>query len=81
MSLIDHLFLKNEGNYVFFFQISSHLTSTVTLRAFLNIYRVSQKDACFSKFNNMHNLLFDDREGKIVGNIDFEYIYKQSGVF
>ena len=37
------------------------------------IYRVSKKDARFSKLKNIPNLLSDDRERNIIQNIDFSY--------
>ena len=37
------------------------------------IYRVSKKHARFSKLKNIPNLLSDDKERKIIQNIDFSY--------
>ena len=54
------------------FQISGHVAS-VTLRIF-KTYRVSQiKDPSFSKLKKMPNLPSDNREGKILENIDIKY--------
>ena len=36
-------------------------------------YRVSQKNARFSKIENITDLLSDDKKGKIIQNIDFYY--------
>ena len=37
------------------------------------MYRVSQKDARFSKLKNIPDLLSDEKKGKIIENIDFLY--------
>ena len=38
----------------------------------------SKKDARFSKLKNFPDLFNDDREGKIIKNINFEYFSNQA---
>ena len=42
-------------------------------------YRVSKKDAWFSKLKNTLFLLSADKEGKIIENIGYEYILAIGG--
>ena len=44
-------------------------------------YRVSQKDACFLKLKNIPDLLSDEKESKIMENIDFSHFSNSAASF
>ena len=44
-------------------------------------HRVSKKDARFSKFKNIFDIFSDDREGKIIENIDCQYFSDRASLW